>query len=170
MSEKELEEEYLHFGTVKKKADLLEGLDLPPAKLRHAVKKFGEPIPSTLKEGGEYAADLFDFLLDFDETYYGKFPEERLRERLVGYVIHEIWIIKLKSRTISTKKCAVAMDLRKCLKDHATSVAQISGRIVKNVAEGLPMPTKRELRELIQESADEVVEITFGAPLKKLLE
>ncbi len=168
MTEEELEVEFLHYGTVKKKADLLLGLDLSPNKLRHAIKKFEEPLPEKLIDGAEYAADLFDFLLDFDEGYYEKFPEQRLRERLIGYVYHEIWLAKLKHRDIRVKGSAVAMDMRKCLKDHATNVAQIAGRVVKDVAEGLPTPTKKELRELIQESADEVVEITFGGPLKEI--
>ena len=166
--ERRIEKETLQFGTVKKKADLLEGVDISPNKLRHAVKKFDEPLPSLLSEAEEYTADLFDFLLDFDETYYERLPESKFRERLSGYVLHEVWLIKLKNRTILNKDCAVAMDMRKCLKDHATNVAQIAGRVVKNVAEGLPMPTKKELRELIMESADEVVEVTFGDPLKEI--
>jgi len=166
--EEQVERDTLHFGTVKKKADLLDDVDVSPNKLRHAVKKFGEPIPGLLLEADEYTSDLFDFLLDFDEKYYEKLPESKFRERLAGYVLHEIWLVKLKRRTILNKDCAVAMDMRKCLKDHAANIAQIAGRLVKNVAEGLPTPTKKELRELIQESADEVVEVTFGTPLKEI--
>ncbi len=162
MTERELEQKWLKHGTVKKKADLLLGIDLSPNKLRHAVKKFGEPIPQLLADGEDYAGDLFDFLLDFDAPYYEKMPESKFRERLTDYVYHEIWQVKHKTRNIEDNICTVALDMRKALKDHATNIAQISGRVVKNVADGLPAPEKKELRELIQKSADEVMEKNFG--------
>jgi hypothetical protein len=168
MTEKELEIEHLHYGTVKKKADLLKGLKISPLKLHYAIKKFGQPIPQNLMDGEVYAIDFFDFLLDFDESYYEKFPESLLRERIAGYIHHEIWLEKLRLRHFENQKCAVAMDMRKCLKDHAANIAQIGGRVIKNVAEGLPVPTKAELLPLFQESADEVAEIAFGAPLAEL--
>jgi len=168
MTEKELEIEHLHYGTVKKKADLLKGLKISPLKLHYAIKKFGQPIPQNLMDGEAYATDLFDFLLEFDNGYYEKFPGADLRERLIGYVYHEIWLEKQKHRLFENRECAVAMDMRKCLKDHAANMAQIVGRIVKNVAEGLPVPTKAALLLLFQESADEVAEIAFGSPLAEL--
>jgi hypothetical protein len=168
MTEKELELEYLHYGTVKKKADLLKGLKISPLKLYHAIKKFGQPIPQNLTDREVYAADLFDFLLDFDESYYGKFPEDTLRDRLNGYISHEIWLEKLRLRHFENQKCAVAMDMRKGLKDLAANMAQIGGRLLKNMADGLPLPTKTEFLRLFQESADEVAEIAFAAPLAEL--
>jgi hypothetical protein len=168
MTEKELEIEYLHYGTVKRKADLLEGLDVSPLKLHYAIKKFGQPIPQNFMDGEDYAADFFDFLLDFDESYYEKFPESLLRDRLTGYIYHEIWLEKLRLRHFENRECAVAMDMRKCLKDHASNIAQIGGRLLKNMADGLPLPAKTEFLRLFQESANEVAEIAFAAPLEQL--
>lgn len=168
MNERDLEQRNLQYGTVKKKADLLKRTGVSPNKIRHGVKKFDEPVPGVLSEAGDYAADLLDFLLDYDTEYYEQFPEASLREDIVDYVKGEVWIIKHKARTIEDDKCMVAMDLRKCLKDSITSFAQIAGRTVKNVAEGLPMPEKRELRELMIDAAEESIEITYGRPLRNI--
>ncbi len=168
MTEKELEVDWLQFGTAKKKADLLRRTGVSPNKIRHALKKFGVPVTGKLTEAAEFTSDFFDFLLDFDGGYYDQFPERNLFEDIFDYVRGEVWIVKHKARDISIPSSMVALDLRKCLKDHATNVAQIAGRTIKNVGEGLPVPTRKELRELFIESADEVAEITFGAPLKNI--
>jgi len=91
-----------------------------------------------------------------------------LRDRLTGYIHHEIWLEKLRLRHFENRECAVAMDMRKCLKDHASNIAQIGSRLLKNMADGLPAPTKAEFLRLFQESADEVAEIAFAAPLAEL--
>ncbi len=168
VTEELLEVEWLQFGTAKKKADLLKRTGVSPNKIRHALKKFGFPVPGKLIEAEEFTADFFDFLLDFDGSYYEQFPERSIFDDIFDYIRGEIWIQKHKKRYILIPTAMVALDIRKCLKDHASNIAQIAGRIVKNVGEGLPEPTKKELRSLFIESADEVAEISFGALLKKI--
>ncbi len=168
MTEKELEMKWLRCGTVKRKADLLQRTGVSPNKLRHALKKFGVGLPETLYGAPEYAVEFFDFLLDFDGDYYEKYPERNLLEDVVDYVMGEVWIIKHKTRTIENDSCIVALDVRKCFKDHAANIAQITGRVMKNRADGLPVPERKELRQLFMDSADEVAEATFGEMLKRV--
>ncbi len=168
MTEKELEVEWLQFGTAKKKADLLRRTGVSPNKIRHAIKKFSEPLPGKLTDAEEFTAEFFDYLLDFDSGYYEQFPERNIFEDIFDYVRGEIWIVKHKARDISIPSSMIAVDMRKCLKDLATQIAQIAGRAVKNAGEGLPLSTGREIRELITEAADEVAELHFGAPLRNI--
>jgi len=163
MTEKEYEVANIQYGTVKKKADLLRRTPiLTPQKLRHAIKSFGEPIPVSLLEAEEYAIDFCDYLLDEQGEYYDQFNEGILRETLIGYIKHEVWIIKQKTRSIVDPRCSVAMDIRKSLKDSISAFAQIAGRTVKNCADGLPVPTQKELRITMIEAAEASIEKTHG--------
>ncbi len=129
-AEARLESSLLHFGTVKRKKDLLADVNIAPGTLTRAVKRFGDPVPDRLLLLDEYASDFFDFLLD--EERYERFPEKLLRDSVFAYLAHEIWLVKLASRHVIDSSCLIAMDLRKILKDAVTQVAKIAGHEAKH--------------------------------------
>jgi len=166
--ERSLEKQLLPFGTVKRKADLLEGLKLSPVKLRYGLKKFGEEIPQALVDVEYFSSRFADFLLEDDNEYYLNFPDILFRSRIEGYIAHLVFEGKLKRRDFINPEAFVAMDMRKILKDHTTAVAQIAGRTAKTLISGEPLPTQEKFREMILEAAEQVVEESFGEPLMKL--
>lgn len=166
MTEIEFENLYLQHGTAKKKAELLGLTNISPVRMAALVKRFGEPIPSTLQDVDMYAADLFDFMLDTESGIYGQFVEEDLMLDVTRYVAGEVWGVKHKSRSIIDPRCAVALDLRKCLKDAMSGIAQIAGHMLKHSdraeLEGL---SKDNLRTMFIEAAEEAQEEVFGKAL-----
>lgn len=168
MEEIEFEQNNLQYGTAKKKAELMSNTNISPVKMANAVKKFGKPMPSVLSEAESYASDLFDYLLDSDPTYYGQFDEDILMLDIAAYVMGEVWLLKHKSRAILDNRCAVALDMRKVLKDGLCAWSQTVGHMLKHSPEALQLMDKESVRVMLIEAAEEATAIAFERPLKTL--